>query len=286
MFGNIVGQDNVINLLKNDFIKKSFNNSMIFHGEESTGKLTTALELTRVLNCIYHAESECQCSNCLRIRSLDFEGLIFLSRRNFYFYLKEYIETYKNTKNYKYIKNIKNILKLIFLPLQDYLVQDVFSESDKKIIINESENVSKIISKNEFHSADLDDILNISKEIFELYKKPNIPIDTIRGMLDWTYINRPNINKVVIIDQVDFLEESSRNILLKRLEEPSPNLFFILIAENKNRIIETIKSRCRSYYFQKISSEKTMEILSVHLRNNQDIIVLKTFYLEVMKKVK
>ena len=72
-------------------------------------------------------------------------------------------------------------------------------------------------------------------------------------MLNWTYVSQPDINRVVIIDHVDYLEKSSQNILLKRLEEPSINLYFILIVENKNKISKTILSRCRCYYFKKIS---------------------------------
>ena len=261
MFGNVIGQENVIKLLKNDVVKKSLSNSIIFYGEHSNGKLTTAFELVRVLNCKYNGESSCQCSNCTRIKTLDFEGFIFLSRRDFTYYLCEYINSYKQTQDQKYIEKIRRIIKLIFLPLQDFLVKECFSESDKKFIGEQSENIQKIISKDEFNSSDLEDIQKINSNILELYKKPNIPVDSIRGMLEWTYITQPDINRVVIIDKVDLLEESSRNILLKRLEEPAPNLFFILIAENKNRIIETVRSRCRSYFFNKLKTEDVVAIL-------------------------
>jgi DNA polymerase III delta prime subunit len=261
MFENIIGQENVIKLLKNDFLRKSFNNSMIFYGEKYTGKLSTALELTRILNCKNKADSECLCSNCSRIKSLDFEGMIFLSRRNFYFYLFEYINSYKTSKEKKYINLIKKTIKLSLLPLQDFLVKETLGKTEKKYISDKAVFLSDMIFKNEFTSVDLEEILEVSKEINSFYKKPNIPIDSIRGMLDWTYIYHPDINRVVIIDQADFLEDSSRNILLKRLEEPSPNLYFILIAESKNRIIETIRSRCRTYYFKKLTTDKVLTIL-------------------------
>jgi DNA polymerase-3 subunit gamma/tau len=261
MFGSIIGHGKLINLLKNDIIKKSLNNSMIFHGSRSTGKLSSALELGRILNCKYNGESECRCSNCIRYKTLDFEGLIFLSRRNFYLNLNEYIINYKNTKSHEIGLHIQKIMKLTFLPLQDFLIKDSFSESEKKVISDLSEKTYRIINNNEFSIPDLEDLLKISSEVNGFYKKQNIPVDTLRSMLDWTYISQPDINKIVIIDHVDLLDESSRNILLKRLEEPSPNLFFILLSENKNRIIETIRSRCRCYYFNNLSTDDVMEIL-------------------------
>jgi DNA polymerase III delta prime subunit len=262
MFGSIIGHDKIIRLLKNDVIKKSLNNSMIFHGSRSTGKLSTAFELGRILNCKYNGDSECQCSNCTRYKTVDFEGLIFLSRRNFYYNLYEYANAYKISKEPKFVNFITRIIKLTFLPLQDFLIKDCLSEPEKKMIAEQSEKTMKIIYKNELSNPDIDDLLEIVSEISGIYKKTNIPVDSLRGMLDWTYISQPDINKIVIIDHVDMLEESSRNILLKRLEEPSPNLFFILLAENKNRIIETIRSRCRCYFFNRLSTDSVMDILN------------------------
>ena len=72
MFENIIGQQKVVDLLTNDILKKSLSNSMIFHGYSSTGKLKTAIELVKTLNCIGDHTSNCNCNNCLRISSLDF----------------------------------------------------------------------------------------------------------------------------------------------------------------------------------------------------------------------
>jgi len=268
MFSNIIGQDNVIKLLKNDIVKKSLNNSMIFHGESGVGKLTTALEFVRIINCQHNGEISCHCQSCFYIRNLDFNGLVFLSRRNFNFYLKEYFSAYKKDKNHEIYDKIKKIVKLAFLPLQSFLIKDIFSNTDKNKIFEISENIQKIFMKDELSSGDEEDILEYFKELNSNYKKQGIPVDMLREALNWTYISQPGINRVVIIDQADSLESSSRNILLKRLEEPSPNLFFILIAENKNRIIQTIKSRCRSYFFSKLKKEAVSKILFNNFKEN------------------
>jgi len=261
VFENIIGQKNVTSLLSNDITKGTLPNSLIFHGDNSTGKLTTALEVVRILNCKSNGGHECTCPSCKRIESLDFEGLIFLSRRSFYFYITEYANSYKISGDKKYLQKMLKYAKLQFLPLQDFLIKDVFVDAERKQIQSYSEDIYDFMSRDRLDNDMIDKITIAISEINALYKKQNIPVDAIRSTLDWTYINQPDINRCVIIDQIDYLEDSSRNILLKRLEEPSRNLFFILIAENKNRIIQTILSRCRAFYFQKLGERETAEVL-------------------------
>ena len=91
-------------------------------------------------------------------------------------------------------------------------------------------------------------------------------------MLDWSYMTLPEGKKVVIIDNVDQLETSSENVLLKRLEEPSDDLYFILLAENNSRVLQTIKSRCRAYYFKDLSNEAKNNVLqNIYLQNDPNI---------------
>lgn len=279
MFNNIIGQDNLIKLFEIEISKNSLNNSIIFHGPKYSGKLTTALELTRILNCEKNKDNNCNCNNCTRIREINFEGLIFLSRRNYYFLLNEFINSYKKNNKIFFLDNIIKIIKLISLPLQDFLIQNTFNESEKREFSINLEKLSEIIFKDKINPNELDAVLEIIKNMNTLYKTLNIPIDIIRNMLNWTYISLPGINRVVIIDHVDYLEKSSQNILLKRIEEPSPNLFFILIAENKNNIAKTILSRCRCYYFKRISEEDTKKIIYLNFNEKQNYKTLEDFLL-------
>src|SRR5262245_57373288 len=56
-------------------------------------------------------------------------------------------------------------------------------------------------------------------------------------------------NKVFIIDPANLLNAESSNALLKGLEEPPDNSFFILIAVNLHELLLTIRSRCQIYHF-------------------------------------
>jgi len=51
-------------------------------------------------------------------------------------------------------------------------------------------------------------------------------------------------NKVVLIKNIENLETAAQNTLLKNLEEPGENNYFILTTQNQSKILPTIISRC------------------------------------------
>jgi DNA polymerase III subunit delta' len=54
---------------------------------------------------------------------------------------------------------------------------------------------------------------------------------------------------VVIIDPADAMSIGAQNAFLKTLEEPPPNAAFVLIATREDRLLETVRSRCRRVEF-------------------------------------
>ena len=52
------------------------------------------------------------------------------------------------------------------------------------------------------------------------------------------------MNRYIILDDIDLFNLSSLNALLKLIEEPKSNNYFILINNNTKYLIDTIKSRC------------------------------------------
>ena len=99
---------------------------------------------------------------------------------------------------------------------------------------------SKLLIENETHS----NVLNIKKKD----DKKSIEIDQIREIIKFTnqssFNNKP---RFVIIDDVEFLNINSSNALLKSLEEPNINVYFLLIFNQEMNILDTIKSRCLEY---------------------------------------
>ena len=67
--------------------------------------------------------------------------------------------------------------------------------------------------------------------------------------------------KVMIIWMADKLNIAASNKLLKLLEEPTDRTVFILISENEEDIIQTIRSRCQLLHFNGLSETVIAEAL-------------------------
>ncbi len=63
-------------------------------------------------------------------------------------------------------------------------------------------------------------------------------------------------NKVFIIDPADSLNAEAANALLKGLEEPPENSFFILITVNVHELLLTVRSRCQVYHFTPLTLDE------------------------------
>lgn len=67
--------------------------------------------------------------------------------------------------------------------------------------------------------------------------------------------------KVIIIWMADKMNIASSNKLLKLLEEPTDKTLFILISENEEDIIQTIRSRCQVLHFNGLNENIIAETL-------------------------
>ena len=64
------------------------------------------------------------------------------------------------------------------------------------------------------------------------------------------YTNKSNFNnnpRFVLIDNIESLNKNSINALLKIVEEPKKDLYFILIHNNETKILPTLISRCLTF---------------------------------------
>ncbi len=75
-----------------------------------------------------------------------------------------------------------------------------------------------------------------------------IKVDMIRALRDDAYL-KPNEAKykIYIISSADSMNENAQNALLKILEEPPENVFFILTCSSADTLLDTIISRVESY---------------------------------------
>ncbi len=104
--------------------------------------------------------------------------------------------------------------------------------------------------------------------------KKNIDIEQIRELI--IQLNKSSFNnkpRFVLIDNIEYLNLNSVNALLKTLEEPNDNIFFILINSNK-KIIPTLLSRCINFNIS-LENDKVNEISSLLFDNDIDNLLNK-----------
>jgi DNA polymerase-3 subunit delta' len=154
-----------------------------------------------------------------------------------------FIELYKNNKlpNKILLSGEKGIGKstLAYHLINHILSFDEeYSYDAKNFKINPDNKSFKLVlnkSNPNFISIDVDD------------DKKSIDINQIRNLI--LTLNKSSFNtkpRFVLIDNIELLNINSVNALLKIIEEPNENIYFMLINNNK-KILPTLKSRCLNY---------------------------------------
>ncbi|MGZ9835861.1 DNA polymerase III subunit gamma/tau [Streptococcus sp. V940] len=94
------------------------------------------------------------------------------------------------------------------------------------------------------------------EDVIEMDAASNNGVDEIRDIRDKsTYAPSVAQYKVYIIDEVHMLSTGAFNALLKTLEEPTPNVVFILATTELHKIPATILSRVQRFEFKSIKTQ-------------------------------
>ena len=115
-------------------------------------------------------------------------------------------------------------------------INEEFKYDSNKLVINKANKSFKLLQNNSHPNFYLIDLMN---------DKKNIDVAQIREMI--SYNNKSTFNNMarfILIDNIENLNKNSVNALLKIVEEPNENVFFILINNNEKYILPTLKSRC------------------------------------------
>ena len=159
-------------------------------------------------------------------------------------YFKEFIKLYNNKKmpNKILLSGKKGLGKsTLAYHIINYILSDKedYNYDLNKLRINKENRSFKLVKNNShpnFHLIDLKD------------DKKNIDVTQVREMI--SYNNKStfnNMSRFILIDNVDKLNKSSVNALLKIVEEPNKDVFFILINNSEKFILPTLKSRCLTF---------------------------------------
>ena len=128
-----------------------------------------------------------------------------------------------------------------------------------ELTINNKNRSYKLVQNNSHPNFYLIDLIN---------EKKIIDIAQIRQMINYT--NKSTFNakpRFILIDNLENLNVNSVNALLKIVEEPNDNIYFILIHNNQKKILPTLKSRCLTFNIN-LSFDETIKTSNLLLNAN------------------
>jgi len=268
LFENLIGQDAVKKQLSLGVLHNSLPHSLLFCGEDYSGKMTTALELARSISCSNEsAPWDCDCRSCRDHRVMINPDLLLLGRRYFLEEIKASAELLNRTRAvfavFMFIRNIRKLLKRF---------EPVLWEGQEKKLSKYNGSLSSLTEALEYLDPEkplmeedelkqfLDDTITHVRNLLPAVPA-TIPIDQIRNISKWAHRTSSGKAKIVILEKADTLLDSAANSLLKILEEPPPHVTFILTTDRKGSIIQTIRSRVRHFEFTPRSMQTSAQIL-------------------------
>ena len=150
-----------------------------------------------------------------------------------------------------YGENIEEYNEQILLFLYSTIIKkDIFKEYN----ITKKSDYNIIREKENLYNQILSGVI----EEFKILDGKEMKVQDVRNAFSSVY-EKPLIieKRIYIINNFEYLNNSSQNALLKILEEPPFYVTIILISKTLNGILDTIKSRCqKTYLAEKIENRK------------------------------
>lgn len=105
----------------------------------------------------------------------------------------------------------------------------------------------------------------VHADLFVFPKGKNFVVSDSEQLIEKAY-SKPihSDKKVFIVNDFDNANTASQNKVLKIFEEPTPNTYFILNAQNDKKILPTIKSRMQLIHIPAFSPAQLKQILAEH----------------------
>ena len=211
------------------------------------------------------------------------DGTLILSDRNNSIDIRAALNLYRKHRNDSAAELVRRTV-LTFLKQFHGALLDSQSQANKRKFSEAGEAMdllSGISSLSEDRVPKWADSMEAALE--KLYPSPNsqaVTIGKIRDIRRWcSEYSADGKNKVIIIEGIENSGESVSNSLLKILEEPPSDTYFILISSNPGRIGQTVLSRVRHFVFPDMSTEEKNRILTSLFVNPAEYKDLKSFFL-------
>lgn len=277
MFENILGQVEACARLGSDVERDELPGSLLFEGPPVSAKLSTALELARVLSCEHNAVWNCPCPQCARHRTLVHQDMLLFGPKSFreelaigasmlesspgpasrYFFTRAARKLVRRFDRELYEGEegrLSKALPLVRSALEGIdgcSPQTASRQIDDASALKEATKLLSICSK-------LEDMLPASTPVFQ-----------VRAMEFWARLAPFGKRKMIIVEHADRMLDGARNALLKILEEPPAHAVFVLTTTRRQAIIPTILSRVRRYRFVQRTGAAASDVVERIFKDRQ-----------------
>ncbi len=111
----------------------------------------------------------------------------------------------------------------------------------------------------------------ISPDVIELDAASNRKVEDIEPLIEKSYYAAQTAKyKIYILDEIHMFSGHAFNALLKTIEEPPPNVIFILATTEEHKVLATIISRCQRFLFKPID-EKSLNKRLIEIAKLENI---------------
>ncbi|ADN01511.1 DNA polymerase III subunit delta' [Spirochaeta thermophila] len=270
MFENIIGHSQAVSQLSRELKEGSFPSSVLISGPPYAGKLTMALEISRVLSCERDAAWDCPCDSCRRQRLLLEPLTLVVGPKRFLQEIRASWDTLMRAPGvatrFLFVRAVRKLTRR-FDPVlwegEEGKVRQAFD-----LVAEITELLEGFYPSSE--GGELGEglvkagerILGFCRKLEAFVPRDGVPVAMVRRILSSVHLSSSRTPHVVILEHADTLQEASRNSLLKELEEPSAGTYFILLTRRRTAIIPTILSRVRHYQLFERSTEEMRRVLA------------------------
>jgi DNA polymerase-3 subunit gamma/tau len=268
VFENLLAQTEAKAALKADLESGRLPPAILLSGPPASGKMTAALEVARVLSCgasAHRAAWNCPCSACARHRVLAHPDILLLGARSFPEEIPAGLELLSRAPSpaaaYFFVRAARKLARRFDAALYEGeeaklakaapLLREL--EECLDFIAPEKARVPEDSKPGALAPGALEaaEKIKAAAAKLEAFVPDAPPVFMIRNVEVWARLAPLGPRKTVIIENADTMLESSRNALLKILEEPPQSVRFVLLSSRRSAIMNTILSRTRVYGFAK-----------------------------------
>ena len=284
MFENIIGHRATTTVLRDEVAAGRLPRAILLSGPAYSGKLSIALELARVLACQQAGDWGCDCAPCQRHRDLSFPYLVMMGWRYWEVEVRAAADLLQRSaaaaSHFFFVRAVRKLTRRY-----DRLLWEG-EETRLRPAVGPVSELNELLEglTPELTGAALEKrCAKIATQVAKLaatVKTDNIPIGQIRNVERWLHLSAPESRKVVILEHAEGIRESSRNALLRLLEEPPAAVHLILLTRRSDALIATLRSRLREYALRQRSIPQQHEVLRrVFRREQQTATSLRDYFL-------